>query len=518
MENRATFAFSRTSLRPWLMAPALAAALLAGCDQQPGDVETEQSALTKAPVVMPMAYGTNRVMQTTCGQACLAGYDVGEYGYVCTQWADSCAPSLVPQEVTLRQNSTAADAMGALQNGWNPGCGRKGAENLLNFWGMPVPQDAITKAVYSFDFKFNLGFGTVELSDQIATWPDDLGSGLRSLFNRYGEGTFNVQVRHSSYQTIWVEIMNEIQKGNPVLLLTKNGEHWVLVTGVRNGRWFYISDYRSAGEWRQQDTLGIEIDGFRSAIGGIHGWSSNTFISVNRTSTGVPAGSASACQRAADVFGFSPTVTSSGSYPDAMAWWQRNTCKTWPRKTVCQGLSNQYGIAPAVLTLPQECQEYPASCLGPRQDWAPTDVQTWYYANECDTGPNTTNLCQRISDQYGTNAGVTWGFAPPEARTYWVNFGCNTRPAAGTNSCQSLSNLYGTAAWVTWAFAPQEARDYFGAANCTTKPAYSGAPATWTVKDACRLAASTFDIVPYVTWGAAPPYARDFWTAAACNY
>jgi hypothetical protein len=510
-------------LRSKAIVAAFATALLAGCDVPPAGgealdgVEAQKSELlAKLPLPITMAYGTQRSLGFVCGQACVDGYWVGEYGFVCTAWADDCSSSPIPQEVTLRQTSTSPEPMGAVENSWRPGCGRKATENILNYWGLPVSQDAISKAVFSFDFKFDLGITTVELSDQIATWPDDLRSGLQSLFNKYGEGTFNVQLKSTSYQSIWVEVVNEIQKGNAVLMLTKNGEHWVMVTGVRNGRWFYISDYHATGQWRQQDTLGLEIDGARSALGGWHGWSSNSYITINRTSTAVPAGSTSACQRAADVFGFTPTSTSGGSYPDAFGWWQSKTCKTWPRKTVCQGLSNQYGIAPAVTLLPGWCQEYPASCLGPREDWAPPEVQSWYYANECDTGPNTTNLCQRISDQYGTNAGVTWGFAPPEARTYWVNFGCNTRPAA-SNSCQSLSNLYGTAAWVTWAFAPQEARDYFAGVNCTTKPAYPGAPATWTVTDACRLAASTFDIVPNISWGAAPKYAKDFWAAAACR-
>jgi hypothetical protein len=40
------------------------------------------------------------------------------------------------------------------------------------------------------------------------------------------------------------------------------------------------------------------------------------------------------------------------------------------------------------------------------------------------------NTCQTASNEYGTTAGVTWGFAPSNVQTWWTANGCEASHVA----------------------------------------------------------------------------------------
>jgi hypothetical protein len=55
-------------------------------------------------------------------------------------------------------------------------------------------------------------------------------------------------------------------------------------------------------------------------------------------------------------------------------------------------------------------------------------VQSWWVTNACNMTPASSNACQIASNEYGIDAGITWGFAPPNVQSWWVTNGCNTHP------------------------------------------------------------------------------------------
>jgi hypothetical protein len=204
----------------------------------------------------------------------------------------------------------------------------------------------------------------------------------------------------------------------------------------------------------------------------------------------------------------------------------------------CQRLSDTYGITAGVTF-----------------GFAPSEVQSYWIANNCNTTPNTSaDLCQKISEIYGTSAHVTWGFAPPSVQAFWGAQGCNTRPLnliAGNRECERIADGYETMAYDTWGAAPSYARDYWGENGCVAFArerdtcqqfadyygtfagvTFGFAPnelhnwwssngcntsATTTVADECQNAANEFAIVPGVTFGGAPAEVQSWWVQNGCS-
>ncbi|MGK3966288.1 discoidin domain-containing protein [Sorangium sp. So ce118] len=157
--------------------------------------------------------------------------------------------------------------------------------------------------------------------------------------------------------------------------------------------------------------------------------------------------------------------------------------------STCQIASNEYGID-----------------HGLSWGFAPQDVQTWWLNNNCDTRPVLSNTCQIASNEYGIDHGMTWGFAPQDVRTWWINNNCNTRPPF--SACQTASNEYGIDHGLSWGFAPQDVRTWWVNTNCNTRPASS---------NTCQTASNEYGIDHGLSWGFAPQDVRDWWVNTNCN-
>jgi hypothetical protein len=128
--------------------------------------------------------------------------------------------------------------------------------------------------------------------------------------------------------------------------------------------------------------------------------------------------------------------------------------------------------------------------------------------------------CQRISDAFGVDAGVGFGFAPPEIRNpppgWWQNNNCNTHPQTPSDVqslCQKASEIWGVWANHTWGYSPAEfqtAQGWWVTHGCNTQPVVSD-------MDLCQRAADTYGIVAGITFGSAPQYVQDWWNAKPCN-
>jgi hypothetical protein len=97
-------------------------------------------------------------------------------------------------------------------------------------------------------------------------------------------------------------------------------------------------------------------------------------------------------------------------------------------------------------------------------------VKSWFNANGCTTKPHGISACQTAADLYGFAPGTT-GIAPTDIINKWNAYGCNeTTTSDVTELCQNISNLYGTVAGVTWGIAPSQAQSYWTSHNCFDAP------------------------------------------------
>ncbi|HEX8111017.1 MAG TPA: hypothetical protein VF516_24970 [Kofleriaceae bacterium] len=160
--------------------------------------------------------------------------------------------------------------------------------------------------------------------------------------------------------------------------------------------------------------------------------------------------------------------------------------------SACQAASEQYGIV-----------------AGSTFGYAPPDVRSWWIGAGCTTSPlYTQNLCQRASDVYGIIANQTFGTAPASVRDWWTSNGCNTTPTP-KNTCERASQLYGITNNVSWGFAPSSVQTWWTANNCNAQQTVPVA--------ACQRAADLYGIVANETWGFAPDDIKDWWRTHSCN-
>jgi hypothetical protein len=156
----------------------------------------------------------------------------------------------------------------------------------------------------------------------------------------------------------------------------------------------------------------------------------------------------------------------------------------------CQDLSDIYGID-----------------AGVTWGFAPSSVQTTWQANSCGTHPSSPDTCQKASDLYGIDANVTWGFAPGSVQTWWTNNGCNTRPVSTVNACQRASDTYGITAFETWGTAPADVQTWWTNTGCNTSPRN---------QDACQRLSDQYGIQLGDT-GWAPTDVANWWNTFACR-
>jgi hypothetical protein len=156
-----------------------------------------------------------------------------------------------------------------------------------------------------------------------------------------------------------------------------------------------------------------------------------------------------ACHKAADYYG----IVSGGSFgfapADVRTWWSNNaSCNDGHASNasttnqLCQNASNLFAIRPG------------------SDGGAPQDVSTWWHGHSCSTSPQ----CQAVSDLFGAQAWVTWGYAPSYIQSWWSNVGnCYTSPALPVDDCQRAADTFGIVAGSTYGFAPDYVRSWWDA-------------------------------------------------------
>jgi hypothetical protein len=156
----------------------------------------------------------------------------------------------------------------------------------------------------------------------------------------------------------------------------------------------------------------------------------------------------------------------------------------------CQDLSDIYGIDASVTW-----------------GFAPASVQAQWISNSCNTHPSSSNTCQKASDLYGIDAGVTFGFAPAHVQSWWISSSCNTRPRSSVGLCQRASDTYGITAGETFGTAPADVQTWWTTNNCNTSPRN---------QDACQRLSDQYGISPGNN-GWAPADVSTWWNDHACQ-
>jgi hypothetical protein len=199
------------------------------------------------------------------------------------------------------------------------------------------------------------------------------------------------------------------------------------------------------------------------------------------------------CQKLSDTYGMQSGNL--GFAPQGRrSQWILLGCTTSPSSPdTCQKASDLFGIDAGVTF-----------------GFAPSGVRTWWQDKGCQTRPRSSiGLCQRASDTYGISAGQTWETAPTEVQTWWINAGCNTS-TRNQDSCQHISDEYGVSMLgnvLTAGWAPTSMRSWFMDHGCQTSA---------TTANTCQQLSDLFGMRPGVT-GAAPTAARTWWNSNNCS-
>jgi hypothetical protein len=156
--------------------------------------------------------------------------------------------------------------------------------------------------------------------------------------------------------------------------------------------------------------------------------------------------------------------------------------------------------------------EISAPCSGKTGTITSSNGTTYTVQKEWSDAANACELfvpeCQRVSDAFGVDANVSWGFAPPEVQSWWSSNSCGTTHKASSNLCQKASEIYGIVGNVTWGYAPTSVQQWWTANSCNTSPLVG--------ESNCQRASDTYGIIAGVTWGSAPSYVKSWWMSAGC--
>jgi len=263
----------------WLL---LATGSASSCGDLAEDVETVQSALS---VYYTYAYpDTTRVMKRDCGQKCVQLYlppDGNLHAIHCLKWVTDCSvPGL---NTTLHADSAAMNA-NAIFPAYNQGssweyngCGPQAAQNVLNYYGVQMPIVDVTQYIHTF------GLIAGSNDQGIATFPDDLASGLQRLLNeKVAPKHFTVTRRSNVYPT--EEVDKALRSRNPIILLVDGGTHYQVVTGTGTGG-VWVIDYPGNDHWRQPTDLDMDLpwysDIFSTVTYGAGGYEDYTVITID---------------------------------------------------------------------------------------------------------------------------------------------------------------------------------------------------------------------------------------------
>jgi len=218
--------------------------------------DTIGTAQAESVVVHPIdiGYGHTRYQEKVCGKRCVkySSEDLeGGVVHWCTQWQTDCGAR--SSYVGLFE-SAADEANGTLFKEHPQanylGCGPKAAQNVLRFYGLNLTLEAIRSRMSTYDIPF---------SDQIATLPGDLASGLQRMLNEYGDGDFIVRT-HSGVDMNAVK--SALAAAAPVIVLVHGGTHYEVATGYfgayNASSDFHVIDY--VGKSRFESGLDLDMD------------------------------------------------------------------------------------------------------------------------------------------------------------------------------------------------------------------------------------------------------------------
>ena len=273
----------RTARPSLAFALMIAASSTSGCGDLADDLATVQSAVSTSRTFKYAE--TQRVMKRDCGQKC-AQYTLPTNGgdlhsIKCLKWVTDC--TVAGPYTTLHADSAAA-AANTIFPGYNQGpdweyrgCGPQAAQNVLNYYGVQMPIAQVDQYIYTF------GLVAGRTDQSIATFPDDLASGLQRLLNeQVAPNHFTVTRRSGVYASI--EVDKALRAGNPIILLVDGGVHFEVVTGTGTGG-VYAIDYPGQEQWRSWTTLGMDLpwysDIFSTVSFGAGGYEDNTVITID---------------------------------------------------------------------------------------------------------------------------------------------------------------------------------------------------------------------------------------------
>ncbi len=191
--------------------------------------------------------GVERYMRMECGYKCVR-YIINDLKQrECAEYELDCVTGQ-PKSIKLYKSQNHNQIFGPHPEGGYYGCGIKAAQNALYYLGVDVSQVEISNWITRYDVPF---------SNKIAVVPGDLSGGLQKLLNQYGHGTYRVR-RHSGKGP--QDVIDELKRGFPVIVLANNGDHWLTVTGYKEFFKFFVIDYPPhAGNW--VGDLGMFFDG-----------------------------------------------------------------------------------------------------------------------------------------------------------------------------------------------------------------------------------------------------------------
>jgi hypothetical protein len=264
-----------------------------------GSARADYQTVPSAPLTIDVG-GTQRVSEGTlsCLPKCVKVKYVpqgpgGSLGHSlqCVQYVTACD---VPASGALYA-SFADAASGTIFSAYEDptwsywGCGPQAAQNVLNYYGVQMP--IVDVAQYIATFALEAG----EQDQSIATFPDDLASGLQNLLNdRVAANHFAVS-RHSGVAPS-VEVENAINSGAPIILLVDGGYHYQVATAYDGFGDYYVIDYPSAdtsegNQWRSESALGMGLSPGMTFVSditlGYGGFNDNTIVTTNYINGGV---------------------------------------------------------------------------------------------------------------------------------------------------------------------------------------------------------------------------------------
>lgn len=277
-------------------------------DDTIGTAQAESVVLTPIDI----GYGHYRYQEKTCGKRCVKySLEDLEGGVVrwCTQWQTDCGAR--SSYVGLFENATTVAAGTLFEE--HPqanylGCGPKAAQNVLRFYGLDITLEAIRSRMTTYDIPF---------SDEIATLPEDLASGLERMLNEFGDGDFVVRT-HSDLGSTAVKAA--LADAAPVIILAHGGTHYEVATGYW-GEYgatsnFHVIDY--VGDSREEDDRDLEMD-FDYSIPGTS-YQSGTIITIEHSNPvcGCKPGERRSCGRSGDGRQYCPSSCqwSTCTYPN----------------------------------------------------------------------------------------------------------------------------------------------------------------------------------------------------------